>query len=302
MYDLEKLGNNIKCLRVAYNESQEKLGEVIHVSKSAVSMYETGKREPSKETLKAIAEHFWVSIEELLSEDFSAIGNKKVDINPYALWEEIDVIFPIASSSKAIENEHFKKANAIHHAMFDSLRLMAMRNKTTSDTEDDIDVCFEEYLEALEYENSKEEAAANIVGLWLWFLNIFRNGQRLIEKRPAILRHLTSKDRKLKKELEKEDIPFFDQETKEAVDFFLSSKVRKLVIKCLDMIKHSKDWTELADYYLALQYCLALADNELGQELNWRIGAEMMQAFAMLKNPYAIHYRAFSVRAFGWGE
>ena len=50
MSDLKKMGANIRCLRMAYGETQEQLGEAIFVEKNTVSYYETGKREPNKET------------------------------------------------------------------------------------------------------------------------------------------------------------------------------------------------------------------------------------------------------------
>ena len=60
MGDLKKLGANIRSLRIAYGETQEQLGEAIYVEKNTVSYYENGKREPNKETLTAIANHFTI--------------------------------------------------------------------------------------------------------------------------------------------------------------------------------------------------------------------------------------------------
>ncbi len=48
----KKLGKNIRSLRVAYGETQEKLSEIIGYSKNAVSNYERGIREPEQDTLK----------------------------------------------------------------------------------------------------------------------------------------------------------------------------------------------------------------------------------------------------------
>jgi len=69
----QRLGKNIRCIRVAYGESQEKLGEAIGVEKNTVSYYENGKREPNKDILRAIAVHYMVSVEELLTGDFSSL-------------------------------------------------------------------------------------------------------------------------------------------------------------------------------------------------------------------------------------
>ena len=43
MTDLDKLGNNIRCLRIAYGETQEDLGWAIGVEKNTISYYEKGR-------------------------------------------------------------------------------------------------------------------------------------------------------------------------------------------------------------------------------------------------------------------
>ena len=90
MTSLEKLGANIKSLRCAFGETQEQLGEAIYVEKNTISYYEKGQREPKKETLAAIAQHFMVSTEELLHCDLTAIDKIRVDNT--AFWKSIDII------------------------------------------------------------------------------------------------------------------------------------------------------------------------------------------------------------------
>lgn len=116
----EKLGNNIRCLRVAYGETQEQLGDAIGVEKNTVSSYEKSRTEPNKKILSLIAAHYMISVEELLSFDFS--GMDKIIFNQNEFWEQIDVILPVTSSENAIKNEHFKKAYSIHRKFFDELQ------------------------------------------------------------------------------------------------------------------------------------------------------------------------------------
>ena len=62
----------------------------------------------------------------------------------------------------------------------------------------------------------------------------------------------------------------------------------------LTAVKRSKDWSDLADYYLALQYVWNLVDNDLDWGFNQRIGAEMMDAFVTVKNVYAARFMKYS--------
>lgn len=157
-----RLGKNIRCLRNAYGETQEQLGEVIGVEKNTISYYENGKREPDKETLTAIASHFMISVEELMFCDMSE--NDKINVDPNIFWEKIDSIFPIAVSEEAMENEHFQNAYAIHRKIFEELQKQKLESIAR------VIISFEEYAKAYEDETSKVEAAANLLGLWFFLL------------------------------------------------------------------------------------------------------------------------------------
>lgn len=154
----KRLGANIRSLRKAYGETQEELGAVLHIEKNTVSYYENGKREPNKDMLTEIANHFMVSVEELMYCDLSGIGSITVDEN--AFWKNIDIVLPIVLSDEALENDHFKKAYKIHRNFYDEL------HKISIDGMDHLDVCFDEYLEALNDDKIRPEASANIWGIW----------------------------------------------------------------------------------------------------------------------------------------
>lgn len=60
--------NRIKSLRISQTPkmSQEKLGNLVGVGRSAVAMWETDKSEPDNATLSKLAEVFHVSVDYLL--------------------------------------------------------------------------------------------------------------------------------------------------------------------------------------------------------------------------------------------
>ena len=84
---------------------------------------------------------------------------------------------------------------------------------------------------------------------------------------------------------------------KEILGEIADKETRELITDMLTKVKESKQWSELADYYLALQYTWNLVDNDLDHGFNQRIGIEMMSAFASVKNSYAARYLKFIVRA-----
>ena len=63
---VNKVSTTIKRLRLEKNINQEQLAEQLHVTRQAVSNWETGKTQPDIETLTSIAEYFGVSLEYLI--------------------------------------------------------------------------------------------------------------------------------------------------------------------------------------------------------------------------------------------
>ena len=63
---MSNFGKNVKQLRVDRGLSQAELADLLGISKSAISMYENGKREPDFERLDAVSSYFCISFHALL--------------------------------------------------------------------------------------------------------------------------------------------------------------------------------------------------------------------------------------------
>lgn len=87
---MASFASRLKELRKEFKLTQLDLSKIINISKSTVSMYESGKRKPELETLEAIADYFNVNMEYLLG---------KSKIKNYEEQESSDLklsnIFPI---------------------------------------------------------------------------------------------------------------------------------------------------------------------------------------------------------------
>ena len=284
MEDINRLGDNIRSLRKAYGETQEQLGEVLGIEKNTVSSYEKGSREPSKETIHAIAKHYMVSTEELLHGDYTSIG--KIQFDKDAFWKNIDIILPIASSEKALKNPHFSKAYEAHVGFFDELR------RVSFDKIDNVDICLDEYSEALEDDEIEVEAAANIIGLWYFLLVGLKITPAVMRDLPAAMRQLSKSDDKIQKMIENPD-PSFQTEAEEILMEINDDETEEMVSELLTTIKRSGEWSDLGDYYLALKFAWNLVDNGLDWGFNQRIGTEMLNAFVSVNNIYAARYLKF---------
>lgn len=66
MNESEKLGNNLKRIRIAKGISQGEIGRILGVDKGFVSNIENGKTNPTLATITKIAKAVGVSVGELM--------------------------------------------------------------------------------------------------------------------------------------------------------------------------------------------------------------------------------------------
>lgn len=92
------LNTNIKKLRMINNESQEDLGKVINKGASAIGNYEKGIRNPDYIDLYKIANHYNITIDDLVKKDLRLEQNVILDDN-----HKLDVM--IQDKSKELTEE-----------------------------------------------------------------------------------------------------------------------------------------------------------------------------------------------------
>lgn len=96
----------LKELRTSRELTQKELSDRIGISRSALCMYELGKREPDLETLEAIADYFNVDIDYLMGR------TNKTTILPESYYLD----------AEARELAEFLKANPEYKVLFDASR------------------------------------------------------------------------------------------------------------------------------------------------------------------------------------
>ena len=286
---MTRLGNNIRGLRKAYGETQEELGFALGVEKNTISSYETGRTEPGKDMLSMIASYYFVSVEELLLSDLSSMEkiNLKKD-NVYFFWDNINKIFPLIWTERAMQNEHFKRATEKHRLFFE----VAMK-KNDWDIDNFLG-CFDEYMEAYNDDVVKEESAANIIGLCYFVIFIFKVTPKMVKEKPAFMTKLVLLDSTIGNALENLDSDF-EKDAADIVDSFNDLEMKMLLKEMMVLVKKSRILWEVADYYLAMEYVLGIVDNDLEFEFNRRIGQEMLEAFASVGNRYARRFISLNI-------
>lgn len=271
---------NIKYLRTAFGETQLDLSLAIDVQANTISQYENGDRIPKPEIKEKIASHYRITVDELMHTDFSnfQVPNFKCTNRKQMIQITLSM-FPIVHTETSMKDSLFIRGYKTHMRMVEAMK------EGCECADCDYDICLNSYSNS--YEKSKTpESLANL--LW-WFIitEITSKNQWIIDGAEV----LTDKDFSINKfckyfylkdcdSSEKDHhIEKFDQ--KEQEDFEESIDI------LLKALKTHAEWSDLADYYMAMRYMMGCISNELTEEMNKAIGSEMLWAFMKMGNKYA---------------
>lgn len=278
------LPNNIKVLRKHYGQTQEELADYLGYTKNEISHYENGKRTPDHKTIKAIADYYLVTVEDLLHQDLSAVELKQASVKIDTSY--MSTMFPIVADENALENKNFEKAFRSHCAF---MKLLEENNPLALDGLD-LDIT-DLYEHAKEDPNAREAASINYISLILMLFWFFETSS-ILESDKAAIDLLKKKNPEASKNLDKNDFNEFINDSKKLKSEWYS-EVSDDVYKDLKTLCHSSEYADMAYYYLALCYWVNFTDNEHGLVWNQRVSYEMMLSLVLIGNKHAASLLVF---------
>lgn len=254
-------------------------------------MYESGSNVPDMDTLQMIAEHYNITVEGLISSDFSEMNLKDLTLTWNEVVKMLLVMYPIIYTDKAMEDEHFSKA---YKETLNILRRINKKDETISNRS--ITRILKEFL--LSYERTHSlEAVANIISLMI--AQYVGDSDKYAEKMTeALFYGLGDKKGFAKKYLlkDRDAIGIEDNELEKQ----RKKKHYDKVIKWIKILKESSMYTELVDYYMALLFIRNIVDNDNSALVNQNTGFDMPILLADLDNLYAISCLEKFIELYGW--
>ena len=189
----------------------------------------------------------------------------------------MEKMLPGICSPRALENNNFKQAYLLDEKIFNCII-----NQNYDLSDEDMEKCFEYYFAAID--EKVIEASANLlrqiflVGMitcWMnpKFMDAF-DGIKESPKKLVQAMYLTSYDDEA------------DSEWLQQREEFLEEYELHIVLN-IYRLKHSAEYADLGDFYMALRYIFGMVRNSNSSELNSTIGYQMMSEFSMLGNIYA---------------
>lgn len=272
-----QLGRNIKHLREMHAETLDELGAVIHCAKSTVKGYENGSRKPDLQTLQAIGMHYNKTVDELMNTDLTDLGDLTLDLNSLSgMIQLINVIVPLYRSDKAMENDNFHKGYELAQRLLDGFSKAEVMSGNI------IVRIFESFITAAEESESPESVANLMWSIFIWWTQMYDPDQMLSLQNKMLSKKMTFKDYMKLRDTE-------DVKTKEKRASFLKD-FDEIIKVALRALKSEQEWSDLADYYLALRYVVGMVDTELTYEMNSAVGMQMMLSFMTLGNDLAFKF------------
>nr|DAU87573.1 MAG TPA: helix-turn-helix domain protein [Caudoviricetes sp.] len=275
--DDNQLGRNIQHLRIIHNETLDELGSIIHCAKSTVKGYENGSRKPDLQTLQLLSAHYNKLVDELLYTDLTGLEIISIDLNsPAHTTELLRVILPLYSSEEAMKNPNFKNGYDLSQRLLEAFSNAEVLSGSV------IARIFEAFVKATD-ESESPEAVANLVwSVFVCWSHIADTNKLLTLQNKLLSKKLSIKDYMSLKDTE-------DSSIIEKKAGFVSY-IDDTITEALKALKSKQEWSDLADYYLALRYVVGMVDTDLTTEMNSAVGMQMMLSFRTLGNSYAFTF------------
>lgn len=277
------LPSNLKHLRKSYGETQEELANALHLEKSTISQYESGTRKPNdEETLKKIAKRYGVTVDSLLSVDFSSNSPDLVAFmnNLDRILQEMIKIFPIYELDDTYCPECLKAYREHEKLLFGSLE-----EKETVD----VDFIADTYGKALtEYQENSDAFLVTLVNVMS--LKLLRYSSTFSDKFSNQMKDFKSKKNKkdIKGLITDVVLPNINDNEIKTPQF--KKAINEFFLPNIELLKETQKYSKVADYFFVLRYICDLVDNDEDFATNQLIGYKLIYDLARINNPYAIHF------------
>lgn len=282
---MDYFASNLKLLRSSFGETQESLAEALHVGNSTISQYESGTRKPNDdEILKSIAKRYGVTVDSLLSVDFSNTSPDLVAFinNPDRILQEMIKIFPVYELDDTYCPEYLKAYKEHEKLLFGSLE-----EKETVD----IDFIADTYGKALtEYKENSDTFLVILVNVLS--LKLLRYSTTFSDKFSNQMKDFKSKKNKNKKDIKAliTDVVLPNINDNEIKTPLFKKAINEFFLPNIELLKETQKYSKVADYFFVLRYICDLVDNDEDFATNQLIGYKLIYDLARLNNPYAIHF------------
>ena len=318
-------GENIKTLRKFYGETQEELGSSMNVSGAAISYFENDQRSPDIEMTKNIAQHYGVTIDQLVGSDFAALKNigvfppANVDLDvlfkaaypfvgyPFGTEAGCEVVGEVADADqmtvnqadaeqtardKTIANQKPAGKTSLDNESFNNgckaaAKIVKSINSNLPVMEPVIDHAIRQFETAMEETGMPEATVNYLLMLIIKWDSLRSEKKRAMEQELISTESLRVDTEFMKKNYLGRDRSLSKEESERKEKFI--EEYGQIIIEKTKELKANDDWRDFAEYYQALRYLADMVNiSENSTEYNLNAGIEQMVSLVLMGNKYAV--------------
>lgn len=280
MKERGNIGWNVERVRELHGESRWDLARAIISDYSGVYRLEMQSERLDEDLLRAVAEYYMVSVEELTFEEIP--GVKAEDFTPEMVFRRVDCYFPHLCSKNALKNRSFKKAFDIHERIYD-----VFRNGGCADIAQ-IPECLRLYEKAFTDKRASLEAAANHTALWYLHTLVTGYVSHILTAKPStfISKYTDKKFHKVS-ERDLSDMEWVAGKLLEEQEKVSFEREFKRLFVYFGVMMNSDGGAQIADFYLVSGHIYNIITLGMSRELNRTLGIKFMQSLYLAGNKYA---------------
>ncbi len=278
-----RIGNNIRILRSQFSETQDQLASAISVSKKTISSYENGRNMPDLEMIRAVADHYHLPPQILMTADLSEYPSAHKPVSneeEFSLLQFTRICFPSVFAQSS-DTASFQGVMKKHQ----KLLLDISRNQFSHF---DYYRCFSDYLEFfINGPGYRESAASNLLSLWylLKFLQIICTASDAFSDILSPI--LTKADYKIDQVRQEEFVRSVEVAMSRLVSLKMNDRAELLLRQCLKQ-SNIAAMRDLGDFYTALSVLYdELTRIVESPDKATGAGTNIMLEFGWLGNEYA---------------
>lgn len=289
--DVELIKANITALRAHHQESQKDLAEALGISSNAISQYESlaTDRLPDIDIMIAMAEHYHITLDDLLYHEFTFNPILIIEINNETISDVLETILPMDKVSEDDPEEEkspsLLEAFQIHERLYDNI----LKREAPKEIEEIASIMIT-YKKAIK-KGSKKAIINHLWWLMYYGIAYMCLSDELLSKKEILLISdaLEAEGDRSRWKKKRAKYKNSSKGVMEEIQQYFLSAYEELIIEDLFLLKRAglDDW---ADYYNALRYIFSIIRNDLSEEMNCTVGKEMMRSLFLMGNKYAIGY------------
>ena len=283
------ISNNCKALRIMYGETMTELAEALYCSPSAISMYESGAREPNFETIKRYCNHYSVVLNDFLTIKLPIVRLSYEEVNRKTSIHFFHKTFPVLLPPDVEKHNYFLNACKDYLAFWEPL-CEPVPPCNDNQILNSLGSALENFRQAIIHHQHPLAAAVNYCSLLFRIYHITGNCLASNGSLPIVNSAKISRPDFIKKHMAQINYNFYFQTHTEVQEVIIReySKMLGALIRMLQA--NAEPFREIGDFFDCYRYMIGFLPSGKSSPSQTELGLNMLCDLIDRSNRFAGSY------------